>query len=64
MIHFLYFCEGKIKHLKIKRLNQSKVLCYLQSEKFESLFYKINTCLQKTTTCIGLQVEQIFSANL
>ena len=32
--------------------------------KFESLFYKINTCLQKTTTCIGLQVEQIFSVNI
>ena len=31
--------------------------------KFESLFYKINTCLQKTTTCIGLQAEQIFSVN-
>ena len=31
--------------------------------KIESLFYKINTCLQKTTTCIGLQVEQIFSVN-
>ena len=25
--------------------------------KVESLFYKINTCLQKTTTCIGLQAE-------
>ena len=32
--------------------------------KIESLFYKINTCLQKTTTCIGLQVEQIFSVNI
>ena len=32
--------------------------------KFESLFYKINTCLQKTTTCIGLQAEQIFSVNI
>ena len=29
--------------------------------KFEWLFYKINTCLQKTTTCIGLRAEQIFS---
>ena len=27
--------------------------------KFE-LFYKINTYLQKTTICIGLQTEQIF----
>ena len=29
--------------------------------KFESSFYKINKCLQKTTTCIRLQTEQIFS---
>ena len=33
-------------------------------KKFESLFYKINTCLQKATTCIGLQAEQIFSVNI
>ena len=32
--------------------------------KFESLFYKINTCLQKTMSCIGLQAQQIFSINL
>ena len=32
--------------------------------KCESLFYKINTFLQKTTTCIGLQAEQIFSVNI
>ena len=32
--------------------------------KFESLFCKINTSLQKTTTCIGLQAEQIFSVNI
>ena len=31
--------------------------------KFELQFYKINTCLQKTTTCIGLQAEPIFSVN-
>ena len=34
-----------------------KVLCYLQSEKTRVLF----TYLQKTTICIGLQAEQIFS---
>ena len=38
-----------------------KVLCYLQSEK---MFYKIGTFLQKATTCIGLQAEQIFSVNI
>ena len=32
--------------------------------KFESLFYKITTCLQKTTTCIRLQTWQIFSVNI
>ena len=41
-----------------------KVLCCLQSDKFESLFFKCNTCLQKTTTCIGLQAEQILSVNI
>ena len=30
----------------------------------KSLFYKSNTCLQETTTCIGLQAEQIFSVNI
>ena len=29
--------------------------------KFESLFYRINTCLQKITTCIEMRAEQIFS---
>ena len=32
--------------------------------KFESLLYEINTFLGKTTTCIGLQVKQIFSVNV
>ena len=32
--------------------------------KFESLFYKINTCLQKPTIWIGLRAEQIFSGNI
>ena len=32
--------------------------------KFESLFYKINTCLQKNTTCFGLWAEQIFPVNI
>ena len=31
--------------------------------KFESLFRKISKCLQKTTSCIGLRLEQIFSVN-
>ena len=32
--------------------------------KFGSLLHKINPCLQKTTTCIGLQAEQIFPVNI
>ena len=32
--------------------------------KFEPLFFKINTFLQKTTTCTGFQAEQIFSVNI
>ena len=35
--------------------------CYhaiFKVRKFESLFHKINTCLQKTTTCITLLAEQ------
>ena len=33
-------------------------------KKIESLFCKINTCLQKNTTCIGLLAEQIFSVHI
>ena len=33
-------------------------------KKVESMFSKINTCLQETATCIGLQAEQIFSVNI
>ena len=32
--------------------------------KFELLLYKINTCLQKSTTCIGLRAEETFSVNI
>ena len=32
--------------------------------KFESLFYKINAYVQKTTTYIGLQAEKIPSVNI
>ena len=33
-------------------------------KKFELLFYKINAFLQKTTTCIRLQAEQIYPGNI
>ena len=32
--------------------------------KFDSLFYKIDTCLQRTTTSNGLKSKQIFSVNI
>ena len=39
-----------------------KLKCYaaFKVRKFEPLLYTRNTCLPKTTTCIGLQAEQIF----
>ena len=32
--------------------------------KFESLFYKTDTYWQKTTTCTGLEADQIFSVSI
>ena len=32
--------------------------------KFGSFFYKIKTCLQKPTTCIGLQADKALSVNI
>ena len=40
---------------------KSFYLVTFKVRKFDSLFYKLNACLQRTTTCIGLQAEQIFS---
>ena len=59
---FLSFSRG----FQLPKLSQTwecfKVLyATFKMRKFESLFYKINTCLEKTTICIGLQVEQISS---
>ena len=59
-------CDSK-KSKSIKYQEARRLLRYyttLKVRKFELLFYKINTCLQKTTTCIGFQVEQIFSVNI
>ena len=41
----------------------SRYFATFKVRKFE-LLCKINTFLQKTTTCIGLQLEQIFSVNI
>ena len=48
----------KTRHLHLRNYATFKV------RKFESLFYKINTRLQKTSVRIGLRAEQIFSANI
>ena len=45
-------------------LNFKKTVCPKNVWMRHWLFYKINTCLLKTTTCIGLQAEQIFSVNI
>ena len=54
--------------LRIKRICSSqqefRYYATFKVRKFESLSYKINTCLQKTITCIGLQAEEIFSVNI
>ena len=47
-----------------KKHKRSRYYATFKVRKYESLFYKINTCLQKTTTCIGLRTEHIFSVNI
>ena len=49
---------------KIGKNMRLKYYAIFKARKFESLFYKIKTCLQKTTTCIELQAEKIFSVNV
>ena len=46
------------------RLSFLRYYATFKVRKFESLLYKINTCLQKTTTCIGLRAQEIFSVNI
>ena len=48
----------------IKNNNTLRHYAIFKARRCESLFYKINTCLQKTTTSISLQVEQICSVNI
>ena len=56
--NFRYFGTCHLFHSKLGYYAAFKV------RKFEWLFNKINTCLQKTATCTGLQAEQIFSAEV
>ena len=46
--------------IAVNYLTCFKVLCNLQSGKIRRVVLQ-NTFLQKTTTCTGLQAEQIFS---
>ena len=43
-------------------INPLRYYATFKVRKFESLLYKINTCLHKTATCIGLRAELIFAA--
>ena len=67
LFKFFVVIARKIKrYLLLDVTNTTLVLRYYATfkvRKFES-FYKINTCLQKTTTCFGLRAEQIFSVNV
>ena len=49
---------------KIVEIDVLRYYATFKVSKLESLFYKFNTFLQKTTTCIGLQAEQTFSVNI
>ena len=51
-------------HNQMTRLFWLRQYTVFKVRKLESLFYKINSCLQKTTTCIRLQTEQILSLNV
>ena len=54
--------EEYLKFLGVLLDQPLRYYAVFKVRKFESLFYKINTCL--TTTCIGLQVEQRLSVNI
>ena len=42
------------------RLRLLRYYATFKVRKFESLFFELNTCLQKPATCIGLRAEQIY----
>ena len=48
----------------LKGKDNLEVLATFKVRKFDLLFYKINTCLQKPITCIGLLAEQILSVSI
>ena len=53
----------KLNALRTK-VNSLRYYATFKKRKFESLFYKINTCLRKNTTCSGLRAKQIFSVTI
>ena len=57
------FLNSNINLQNIRNLDLSKRASdpIFKVRKFEWLFYKISTCLQKA--CIGLRAEQIFLVN-
>ena len=63
LVLLLGFKVVRVKNCIRKILNLRYYVTF-KVRKFESLFYKINTFLQKSTTCIGLQTEQILSVNI
>ena len=55
----LYVVNSPIKiNLSFNEFYFLRYYAAFKVTKFESLFYKINRCLQKTTTWIGLQEGQ------
>ena len=65
--HSFSFTWNKVKHGSRSvsfTWNKVQVSCYLQSEKILFLFYKIDTRLQKTTSCIRLRADQILSGKI
>ena len=67
LFKFFVVIARKIKrYLLLDVINTTSVLRYyatFKMRKFES-FYKINTCLQKTTIYIGFRPEKILPVNI
>ena len=60
---FFVFLENKQRCIVFIKVSL-RYYATFKVRKFESLFYKINTILRKTTNYIGLQANQIFSVNV
>ena len=65
-INLVLLLGFEVVHAKncIRKILNLRYYATFKVRKFESLFYKINTFLQKITTCIGLQTEQILYVNI